>query len=138
MSTALILIIIITTIEIYLFIEIGSRLGAFMTIFLIFFTALLGIWYARYEGLNTLKSGISQIIKNELPLYELLSGAALAIGAILLMIPGFLTDLFGLLVIIPYSRKLIFKLFSNKFERNKNQTHEYIDGESEEIDENKK
>tara|TARA_B100000989_G_C19415316_1_gene416197 strand:- start:232 stop:648 length:417 start_codon:yes stop_codon:yes gene_type:complete len=138
MSTALILIIIITTIEIYLFIEIGSRLGAFMTIFLIFFTALLGIWYARYEGLNTLKSGISQIIKNELPLYELLSGAALAIGAILLMIPGFLTDLFGLLVIIPYSRKLIFKLFSNKFERNKNQTHGYIDGESEEIDENKK
>ena len=85
MSTALILIIIITTIEIYLFIEIGSRLGAFMTIFLIFFTALLGIWYARYEGLNTLKSGISQIIKNELPLYELLSGAALAIGAILLI-----------------------------------------------------
>ena len=138
MSTALILLIIIPVIEIYLFIEIGSRLGAFTTISLIFLTALLGVWYARYEGFNTLKSGIAQLIRNKSPIYEVLSGAALAVASAFLILPGFMTDMIGLLLIIPLSRKLIFKLISNRFEIKKNKAQEYIDGESEEIDENKK
>ena len=138
MSTALILLFIIPAIEIYLFIEIGSRLGAFTTISLIFLTALLGVWYARYEGFNTLKSGISQLVRNKSPIYEVLSGAALAVASMLLIIPGFMTDMIGLLLIIPFSRKLIFKLIPYKLETKNNRPQEYIDGESEEIDENKK
>ena len=99
MNTALILIILIPIIEIYLFIKIGSQIGAFNTISLIFITAILGVWYARYEGFNTLKSGLSQLIKNELPLYEIISGAALAVAAILLIIPGFATDFLGLITV---------------------------------------
>ena len=138
MSTAIILLFIIPAIEIYLFIEIGSRLGAFTTISLIFLTALLGVWYARYEGFNTLKSGISQLVRNKSPIYEVLSGAALAVASMLLIIPGFMTDMIGLLLIIPFSRKLIFKLIPYKLETKNNRPQEYIDGESEEIDENKK
>ena len=108
MNTALILIILIPIIEIYLFIKIGSQIGAFNTISLIFITAILGVWYARYEGFNTLKSGLSQLIKNELPLYEIISGAALAVAAILLIIPGFATDFLGLIMIFPPTRKLLF------------------------------
>ena len=100
MNTALLLIILIPLVEIYLFIKIGSQIGAFNTISLILLTALLGVWYARYEGFNTLKSGISQIMKNEVPLYEIVSGAALAIAALMLILPGFATDLIGLLIII--------------------------------------
>ena len=139
MNTALLLIILIPLVEIYLFIKIGSQIGAFNTISLILLTALLGVWYARYEGFNTLKSGISQIMKNEVPLYEIVSGAALAIAALMLILPGFATDLIGLLLIFPLSRKLILGKFANKYsKKNKNDNNEYIDGESEEIDDKNK
>ena len=110
MNTVLLLIILIPILEIYLFIKIGSQIGAFTTISLIFFTAIIGIFYARYEGLNTLKSGVSQLYKNQMPLFELMSGAALAIAAILLILPGFATDILGFLIIFPLTRRLIFKL----------------------------
>ena len=138
MNTALFLIIGIPLIEIYLFIKIGSQIGAFNTVLLILITAITGVAYARYEGFNTLKSGISQLIRNKSPIYEVLSGAALAVASAFLILPGFMTDMIGLLLIIPLSRKLIFKLISNRLEIKKNKTQEYIDGESEEIDENKK
>ena len=135
MNTALLLIILIPLVEIYLFIKIGSQIGAFNTISLILLTALLGVWYARYEGFNTLKSGISQIMKNEVPLYEIVSGAALAIAALMLILPGFATDLIGLLLIFPLSRKLILGKFANKYsKKNRNDNNEYIDGESAELD----
>ena len=139
MNTALLLIILIPLVEIYLFIKIGSQIGAFNTISLILLTALLGVWYARYEGFNTLRSGISQIMKNEVPLYEIVSGAALAIAALMLILPGFATDLIGLLLIFPLSRKLILGKFANKYsKKNKNDNNEYIDGESEELDDKNK
>ena len=139
MNTALLLIILIPLVEIYLFIKIGSQIGAFNTISLILLTALLGVWYARYEGFNTLKSGISQIMKNEVPLYEIVSGAALAIAALMLILPGFATDLIGLLLIFPLSRKLILGKFANKYsKKNKQHNNEYIDGESEELDDKNK
>ena len=125
MNTALLLIILIPLVEIYLFIKIGSQIGAFNTISLILLTALLGVWYARYEGFNTLKSGISQIMKNEVPLYEIVSGAALAIAALMLILPGFATDLIGLLLIFPLSRKLILGKFANKYsKKNKNDNNQ--------------
>ena len=139
MNTALLLIILIPLVEIYLFIKIGSQIGAFNTISLILLTALLGVWYASYEGFNTLKSGISQIMQNEVPLYEIVSGAALAIAALMLILPGFATDLIGLLLIFPLSRKLILGKFANKYsKKNKNDNNEYIDGESEELDDKNK
>tara|TARA_B100001287_G_scaffold271487_1_gene271837 strand:+ start:536 stop:958 length:423 start_codon:yes stop_codon:yes gene_type:complete len=139
MNTALLLIILIPLVEIYLFIKIGSQIGAFNTISLILLTALLGVWYARYEGFNTLKSGISQLMKNEVPLYEMVSGAALALAAFMLILPGFATDLVGLLLIFPLSRKLILGRFANKYsKKNKQHNNEYIDGESEEIDDKNK
>ena len=109
MNTLLILIISIPIIEIYLFIKIGSQIGALLTISLIFITAFIGVIYARYEGFNTLKSGMSQLIKNELPIYEIVSGAALAFAALLLILPGFATDILGLLIIFPPTRKIFFK-----------------------------
>ena len=139
MNTALLLIILIPLVEIYLFKKIGSQIGAFNTISLILLTALLGVWYARYEGFNTLKSGISQIMKNEVPLYEMVSGAALALAALMLILPGFATDLIGLLLIFPLSRKLILGKFANKYsKKNKNDNNQYIDGESEELDDKNK
>ena len=139
MNTSLLLIILIPLVEIYLFIKIGSQIGAFNTISLILLTALLGVWYARYEGFNTLRSGISQIMKNEVPLYEIVSGAALAIAALMLILPGFATDLIGLLLIFPLSRKLILGKFANKYsKKNKNDNNQYIDGESEELDDKNK
>mgnify|MGYP001157070257 FL=1 len=139
MNTALLLIILIPLVEIYLFIKIGSQIGAFNTISLILLTALLGVWYARYEGFNTLKSGISQLMKNEVPLYEMVSGAALALAALMLILPGFATDLTGLLLIFPLSRKLILGRFTNKYsKKNKQHNNEYIDGESEELDDKNK
>ena len=101
MNTALLLIILIPILEIYLFIKIGSQIGAFTTISLIFFTAIIGVYYAKYEGLNTLRSGVSQLYKNQMPLFELMSGAALAVAAFLLIFPGFATDLLGFLIIFP-------------------------------------
>ena len=139
MNTALLLIILIPLVEIYLFIKIGSQIGAFNTISLILLTALLGVWYARYEGFNTLKSGISQLMKNEVPLYEMVSGAALALAALMLILPGFATDLIGLLLIFPLSRKLILGRFAKKYsKKNKQHNNEYIDGESEELDDKNK
>mgnify|MGYP001165497438 CR=1 FL=1 len=138
MNTILLLIVIIPIIEIYLFIKIGAFIGAFNTILLIFLTAFLGIIYARYEGLNTLKSGFSQIIQNETPLYEILSGATLAFAALLLILPGFATDIIGLLLIFPPTRKLLFYSISKKFNYKKNKTKDFIDGEFEDIDDERK
>ena len=134
MNSALIAIILIPVIEIYLFIKIGSQIGALTTITLIFVTALLGIMYARYEGLNTLKSGFSQLIKNELPAYEIISGAAITFAALLLILPGFATDIIGFLIIFPFTRKLIFKNLSSKFQMKKKIDENFIDGEYEDID----
>ena len=136
MNALLILIIAIPLIEIYLFIKIGSYIGAFNTISLILLTAIVGIWYARYEGFNTLKSGISQLMKNELPLYEMISGAALAFAAILLILPGFATDVVGLLLILPVTRKLFFGKISEKYSKNKSKKN-IIEGEYEDMDEKK-
>ena len=119
MNTLLLIIILVPIIEIYLFIKIGSQIGAFSTISLIFITAFLGIIYARYEGFNTLKSGMSQIIKNEMPIYEIISGAALAFAAFLLILPGFATDILGLLIIFPPTRKLLLKKVSTKYSEKK-------------------
>ena len=133
MNTLLLLIIGIPIIEIYLFIKIGSQIGAFNTISLIFITAFLGILYARYEGFNTLRSGMTQIIKNQSPVYEIISGAALAFAALLLILPGFATDLFGLMIIFPPTRKLLLKRVSTK-QRTNNTKQDYINGEYEDID----
>ena len=135
MNTVLLTIILVPIIEIYLFIKIGSQIGAFNTISLIFITAIIGIAYVRYEGLNTLKSGFPQLIKNEIPAYELISGAAIAFAALLLIIPGFATDVIGFLLIFPLSRKLIFGKLSSKLRNNKSTTKPYIDGDFEDIDE---
>ena len=135
MNTLLLTIILVPIIEIYLFIKIGSQIGAFNTISLIFITALVGVYYARYEGLNTIRSGFSQLIKNELPAYEIISGAAIAIAALLLILPGFATDLTGFLLIFPLTRKLIFGKFSMKFQKKNNQKNNFIDGEFEDIEE---
>ena len=138
MNTLLILIISIPLIEIYLFIKIGSQIGAFNTISLILVTAFVGVLYARYEGFNTLKSGISQLAKNELPLYEIISGAAFAFAALVLILPGFATDFIGLLLIFPITRKFFFKSMSKKYSSNKkNIKKNFIEGEYEDIDEDK-
>ena len=113
MNSILLLIILVPVIEIYLLIKIGSQIGAFTTIFLIFTTAIVGIYYAKYEGLNTLRSGFVQLRNNETPAYEVISGAAIAFAALLLIVPGFVTDIIGFLLIFPFSRKLIFNFFSN-------------------------
>ena len=134
MNTVLLTLILVPIIEIYLFIKIGAQLGAFNTISLILITAMIGVIYARYEGLNTLKSGISQMFKNELPAYEIISGAAIAFAALLLIIPGFATDLLGFLLIFPITRKLFFKKISKKFKKETSTTKPYIDGEFEDID----
>ncbi len=134
MNPILFLIIVIPAIEIYLFIKIGGQIGALTTILLIFSTAVLGIYYAKYEGLNTLKSGFSQLSKNETPAYEVVSGAAIAFAALLLIIPGFATDVFGFLLIFPISRKFIFSKFSKKFTKKRKEKNNFIDGEYEDID----
>ena len=133
MNTLIVVIIGSPIIESYLFIKIGSQIGAFNTISLIFITAFLGIIYARYEGFNTLRSGMTQVVKNEVPVYEIISGAALAFAALLLILPGFATDLIGLLIIFPPTRKLILKKVSTKKTTN-NKKQNYINGEYEEID----
>ena len=135
MNTILLLLISIPLIEIYLFIKIGSYIGAFNTISLILITAIVGIIYARYEGFNTLRSGMSQLIKNEIPVYEIISGAALAFAALLLILPGFATDLMGLILIFPPTRKLILKNFSKKYTSKNQKKKDYIDGEFEDKDE---
>ena len=135
MNSILFSIIFIPAVEIYLFIKIGGQIGALTTILLIFATAILGIYYAKYEGLNTLKAGFSQLSKNETPAYEVISGAAIAFAALLLIIPGFATDFFGFLLIFPISRKLIFSKFSKKFNK-KRERNNFIEGEFEDIEDN--
>ena len=135
MNTVLITIILVPIIEIYLFIKIGGQIGAFNTISLIFITAIIGIIYARYEGLNTLKSGFSQLVKNELPAYEIISGAAIAFAALLLIIPGFATDVLGFLLVFPLTRRLMFGKFIKKFSNKKKNKKPYIEGEFEDIEE---
>ena len=134
MNTALLLIILIPILEIYLFIKIGGQIGAFTTISLIFLTAIIGVYYAKYEGLNTLRSGVSQLYKNQMPLFELMSGAALAVAAILLIFPGFATDLLGLLIILPLTRKIIFLLFAKNKKGEVHVKDDLIEGEYEDKD----
>ena len=134
MNTVLLLIILVPILEIYLFIKIGSQIGAFTTISLIFFTAIVGVYYARYEGLNTLRSGVSQLYKNQMPLFELMSGAALAVAALLLILPGFATDLLGFLIIFPLTRKIIFNLFSKIKKNEVYVKDDLIEGEYEDKD----
>ena len=138
MNTAFLLIIFVPLFEIYLFIKIGSYLGAFNTITLVLLTAIIGVWYARYEGFNTLKSGIKQLMKNELPLYEILSGAALTFAAILMIFPGFATDILGLLLIFPITRKIFLRKVSQRYQKDKNNyKSQFIEGESEDLDDKK-
>ena len=134
MQFTLLFLIFVPLIEIYFMIKIGTFIGAFNTISLIFITAILGIFYARYEGLNTLRSGFSQLIKNEIPAYELISGAAIAFAALLLIIPGFATDILGFLFIFPITRKIILGKFSKKFKNNVKEKNEFIEGEYEDIE----
>ena len=134
MNTVLLAVILIPIIEIYLFIKIGSQIGAFTTIFLVFFTAIMGVYYARYEGINTLRSAMMQIIKNQIPANELISGAAIAFAAVLLIIPGFATDLIGFLLLIPITRKLIFGRLNKKFENKETKKSNFIEGEFEDIE----
>ncbi len=131
MNSVLFLIIIVPIIEIYLFIKIGSQIGAFNTVLLIFSTAFIGLIYVRYEGFNTLKSAIGLVVKNEIPLFEIMSGAALVLGAFLLILPGFLSDFLGLLFVIPITRKLLFKKITSKY---RNKKKNFIEGEYEDID----
>jgi len=134
MNTVLLAVILIPILEIYLFIKIGSQIGAFSTIFLIFFTAIIGVYYAKYEGINTLRSGMTQIIKNQIPAHEIISGAALAFAALLLIIPGFATDLIGFLLIIPITRRLILGKLSKKFKNKEMKKNDFIEGEFEDLE----
>ena len=134
MNSILLLIILVPAVEIYLFIKIGSQIGAFTTILLIFTTAIVGVYYAKYEGLNTLKSGFMQLSKNQSPTYEMISGAAIAFAAILLIFPGFATDIMGFLIIFPITRKFIFNKFSKKLKPKKTEKNNFIDGDFEDIE----
>tara|TARA_Y100000992_G_scaffold293772_1_gene252768 strand:+ start:471 stop:896 length:426 start_codon:yes stop_codon:yes gene_type:complete len=139
MNSIFLVFILVPVMEIYLLIKIGSQIGAITTILLIFSTAVIGVYYAKYEGLNTLKSGFAQLSKNETPVYEVVSGAAIAFAAMLLIIPGFATDLVGFLLVFPLSRKLILNKILKKFSRSKKKKNNFIDGEFEDIeDENDK
>tara|TARA_B100000989_G_scaffold272741_1_gene230373 strand:- start:274 stop:699 length:426 start_codon:yes stop_codon:yes gene_type:complete len=134
MNPIFLTIILVPVVEIYLLIKIGTQIGAMSTIFLIFTTAIVGIYYAKYEGLNTLKSGFVQLSKNETPAYEVISGATIAFAALLLIIPGFVTDAFGFLLIIPLSRKIIFNKVARKFKPKEDRKNDFIDGDFEDID----
>tara|TARA_B000000557_G_C20493760_1_gene324992 strand:- start:119 stop:544 length:426 start_codon:yes stop_codon:yes gene_type:complete len=134
MNSILFTLILVPILEIYLLIKIGSQIGAINTILLIFFTAIIGMYYAKYEGLNTLKSGFIQLSQNKSPSYEIISGAGIAFGALLLIIPGFITDIIGFLIIFPITRKLIFNLFAKNSKDEKTVKKNIIDGEFEDID----
>ena len=134
MNPILLTIILVPVIEIYLLIKIGSQIGAITTIFMIFMTAFIGVYYAKYEGLNTLKSGFSQLNKNETPAYEVISGAAIAFAALLLIVPGFVTDALGFLLIFPLTRKLIFNRLAKKIKPRENKKNNFIDGDFEDIE----
>ena len=134
MNTVLLAVILIPIVEIYLFIKIGSQIGALNTIILIFLTAIIGVYYAKYEGINTLRSGVTQIIKNRIPAFELISGAAIAFAAVLLILPGFATDIVGFLLILPITRKLILGGINKKFEKKNKEGNDFIEGEFEDIE----
>ena len=134
MNTLLLSIILIPIIEIYLFIKIGSQIGAFKTIFLIFFTAVVGVYYAKHEGLNTIKSGLTNMVRNRIPAYELISGATIAFAAILLIVPGFATDALGFLLIFPITRKFLLSRISKNYKNDKNIKKNFIEGEFEDIE----
>ena len=134
MNPILLSIILIPIVEIYLFIKIGSQIGAITTILCIIITAIVGVYYAKYEGLNTLKAGFLQLSKNEAPAYEIISGAAIALAALLLIIPGFATDIFGFLIIFPITRKFFINKFTNKFKNKEKKNNNFIDGDFEDID----
>ena len=134
MNSILLFLILIPAIEIYLFIKIGSQIGAITTILLIFATAIIGVYYAKFEGLNTLKSGFAQLSKNKTPAYEMISGAAIALAALLLIVPGFATDIFGFLIIFPITRKFFINKFASKFKNKENKNNNFIDGDFEDID----
>ena len=138
MNSVLIALVLVPVVEIYLFIKIGGQIGAFNTISLIFITAIIGVFYARYEGLNTLRSGFSQLIKNEAPIYEIISGAAIAFAALLLIVPGFATDLLGFLLIFPLTRKLFFGKMINKLKSETKIKKPYIEGEFEDIEDDER
>ena len=135
MNSILLAVILVPIAEIYLLIKIGSQIGALITILLIFATAIVGIYYAKYEGINILKSGFIQLSKNQAPTYEMISGAAVAFAALLLIVPGFITDIIGFFLIFPFSRKFVFTFFEKKFSR-KEERNNYIDGEFEDIEDN--
>ena len=137
MNPVIISIILLPILEIYLFIKIGSQIGALNTVLLILITAVAGIWYARYEGFNTLRSGISQLVKNEMPFYEIVSGAAIAFAALLLILPGFATDIIGILLVFPVTRKIILSKYSKNYSSKKNgnlKKKNFIEGEYEDIE----
>ena len=134
MNSILLLIILVPIIEIYLFIKIGAQIGAISTILLILSTAIIGIYYAKYEGLNTLKSGFAQLSRNESTTYEMISGAAIAFAALLLIIPGFATDIMGFFIIFPVTRKFIFSKFFKKLKPERNEKNNFINGEFEDIE----
>ena len=134
MNSLILIIILVPIVEIYLFIQIGSQIGAISTILLIISTAIVGVYYAKYEGLNTLRSGFIQLSKNKTPIYEVLSGAAIAFAALLLIIPGFVTDTLGFLLIFPFSRKIIFNKFAKKFQPKQKKKNNFIDGDFEDIE----
>ena len=134
MNSIILLIFVIPIIEIYLFIKVGSQIGAFNTISLIIITAVVGLYYAKYEGLNTLRSAVSQLVKNEIPINEIISGAALAFAALLMILPGFLTDVIGLIIIFPWTRKIFLKKITIK---KKNNNKNFIEGKYEDIDDKK-
>ncbi len=136
MNSVLLSLILIPIIEIYLFIKVGSQIGAFNTILLIFLTAVIGVYYAKYESLNTIRSGFMQMVRNQVPAYEIISGAAIAFAAFLLIIPGFATDFLGFLLILPISRKFILGNLSNKFKKKDVKKNNFIDGEYEDIEDN--
>ena len=134
MGSIVLALVLIPVIEIYLLIKIGSQIGAIYTILMVFLTAIIGFYYAKYEGVNTLKSGFLQISRNESPAYEVISGATIAFGALLLIIPGFATDVIGFLLIFPLTRKVIFKRLNKKFKNEKNIKKDYIEGDFEDIE----
>ena len=134
MNSVLLLLILVPIIEIFLFIKIGSQIGAIATILLIFITAIVGVYYAKYEGLNILKSGFTQLRKNETPKYQIISGAAIALAAFLLIIPGFATDIFGFLILFPFTRNFFLKKFFNKFKKKEDtEKNNFIEGDFEDI-----
>ena len=134
MNTLLLSIILIPIVEIYLFIKIGSQIGAFKTIFLIILTAVVGVYYAKHEGLNTIRSGLTNMVKNQIPAYELISGAAIAFAAVLLIIPGFATDIMGFFLIFPFTRKLLFGKISKNYKNQNREKKDYIEGKFEDIE----